>query len=139
MARNCGLGLDSLGFGRVGLSLSLIAGSNGFATAFDKNVTLERILSRETLVAVIARERLDCQMDPLMTLQVVIPIEALWALITLERSIVRSGLLMLRVPHEMRHGRTMSTVKAGHHRMMDSNKRKLAIRVLDIRVNWRGS
>src|ERR1700761_5520425 len=46
-----------------------------------------------------ARERLHCQMDPLMSLQIVVAVERLWALITLEGSVVLLLLLtrMMRV------------------------------------------
>ena len=35
-----------------------------------------------------AREGLHCQMDPLMSLQIVVAVEGLWALITLEGSVI---------------------------------------------------
>lgn len=57
------------------------------------NAHLQRILPREALLAVPARERLHRQMDPLMSLQIMIPVEALRTLIALERPIV----LLLRL------------------------------------------
>lgn len=50
-------------------------------------MSLESILAREAFIAVTARERLDSQVDTLVALQIVISIEALWALIALERAI----------------------------------------------------
>jgi len=67
-----------------------------------------------------------------MPLQVVIPVEALGALIALERSIVGSGLLVLRVTHEMRHSCCVSTVETWHHRGMASDKCQSSVRVLDV-------
>lgn len=46
----------------------------------------------------IARERLHCKMNSLMALQVVVPIEALWTLVTFERSVLRRRLLRRRIP-----------------------------------------
>jgi hypothetical protein len=46
---------------------------------------------------VVAREWLDRKMYPLVSLQVVVPIEALWALVALERSVIGGWLLMLRM------------------------------------------
>jgi hypothetical protein len=81
---------------------------------------------------VVAREGLNSKMYPLMSLQVVVPVEALWTLVALERSVVGGRLLML-VIHEVRHGCSMSAVEARHHGGVTPNKRKLAIRVLDVR------
>jgi hypothetical protein len=54
-----------------------------------KNLTyLERVFPREALVAVPAWEGLDREMYPLMPLQVVIPVEALRALVASKRSVV---------------------------------------------------
>jgi hypothetical protein len=61
----------------------------------DEFTNLEGVLAREALVAVIARERFHSQMDPFMSLQVMISVEALWTLIAFERSIV-CGLLLMR-------------------------------------------
>jgi len=93
---------------------------------------LERILPREAFVAVIARERLDSKMDPLVPLQIVIPVEALGALIALERSVVGSGLLVLRVAHEMRHSCGVTAVESWHHRGMASNKCQSTVGVLNV-------
>ena len=72
---------------------------------------LEGIFSRETLITMGAGERLHSQMDPLVSFQVVIPVEALGALITLEWPVVRSLLLVGRVAEEMRHARCVSAVE----------------------------
>jgi hypothetical protein len=72
-------------------------------------------------------------MYPFVPFQVVIPIEALWTLITLEWSVIRSLLRMRRVAKKVRHRSRMSTVEALHHaRMHITNQRKLAIRVADV-------
>ena len=55
---------------------------------------LQRILPRETLIAVSARKRLHSEMDPLMPLQIVIAVEALRALVALEGPIVDGHLLL---------------------------------------------
>lgn len=95
---------------------------------------LERVFPRKALVAVVAREGLDSQVDPLVSLQVVVPVEALRTLIALEWSIVCAWLLVGRVAHEVRHCCCMATVEARHHaRVYTTNKRKLTIRVLDVR------
>ena len=54
---------------------------------------LERILPREALLTMTAREGLDRQVNPLMPLQVVIAVEALRTLIALERPVVLLWLL----------------------------------------------
>lgn len=53
-----------------------------------RDTHLQCVLPREALLAMIARERLDRQMDPLMPLQIVVAVEALRALVALERTIV---------------------------------------------------
>lgn len=62
-----------------------------FAAAFNEDVSLQGILSRETLITMGARERLHGQMDSLVAFQIVIAIEALWALVALEWSIGSRG------------------------------------------------
>jgi hypothetical protein len=93
---------------------------------------LQGILPREALIAVVAGKRLDGEMDPLMPLQVMVAVEALWALIAFERPVVGSGLLVLRVTHEMRHSGCMTTVKSRHHGWMATNQGKSAIGVLNV-------
>ena len=58
-----------------------------------KSTYFERILARETLVAVIAREGLYSKVNPLMSLQVMVSVEALRALVAFERPIMRWWLL----------------------------------------------
>lgn len=85
------------------------------ATALDQNVSLEGILAGETLIAVGARERLHRQMNSLVSLQIVISIEALRALVALKRSIGSlSGHSMrgLVGPIEMLSTGDMSTVES---------------------------
>jgi hypothetical protein len=64
-----------------------------------QRTNLQCIFPRKALLAMAARERLHCQMDPLMSLQIVVAVEGLWALITLEGSIILLLLLtwMMRV------------------------------------------
>jgi hypothetical protein len=81
---------------------------------------------------VIAGEGLNRKMYPLVSLQIMVPVEALWALIALEGSIVGSRLLMLGVSHKVRHGCSVPAVEARHHSRVAPNERKLTIRVLDI-------
>ena len=94
---------------------------------------LERIFSRKALVAVVAGERFDCQVYPLVSLQVVVSIEGLWALIAFKGSVVCSWLLMGWVAHEVRHGCGMSAVEARHHPGVHANESELAVRVLNVR------
>jgi hypothetical protein len=47
---------------------------------------------------VAARERLHCQMDPFVPLQVVVPVERLRALVALERAVILLLLLTRVVP-----------------------------------------
>lgn len=69
-----------------------------------------------------ARERLDCQVDSLVPFQVVVPIEALGALIALEWPVVRSCLLVRVVSlHEVRHLGRVSAVEARHHSRVHTN------------------
>lgn len=49
---------------------------------------LQCIFPGEALLAVSAREWLHSQMDPLMSLQIVVTIEGLWTLVTFERSVI---------------------------------------------------
>lgn len=67
-----------------------------------------------------------------MPLQVMVAVEALWALIAFERPVVGRGLLMLRVTHEMRHSGCMTTVESRHHGWMATNQGKSAIGVLNV-------
>jgi hypothetical protein len=49
---------------------------------------LQCIFPGEALLAVSAREWFHRQMDPLMSLQIVVSIEGLWTLVTFERSVI---------------------------------------------------
>jgi len=49
---------------------------------------LQCIFPRKALLAMAARERLHCQMDPLVSLPIVVAVERLWALITFEGSVI---------------------------------------------------
>ena len=84
---------------------------------------LESILSREALVAVVAGERLDSKMNPLVALQIVVAVEALRALIAFERPIIRARLLVGRMAEEVRHSRCVSTVEARHHSWVHPDQR----------------
>ena len=74
-----------------------------FAAAFDKNVTLESILSGKALVAVSAREGFDSQVDALVTLEVVVSVEALRALVAAEWSVGLRVVLWHRVSVQLLH------------------------------------
>jgi hypothetical protein len=57
-------------------------------TTFHQDMSLQCIFSRKALLAMSAREWLHSQMDPLMSLQIVVTIEGLWTLVTFERSVI---------------------------------------------------
>lgn len=79
------------------------------------------------------RERLDCQVDPLVPLQIVVAVETLGALIALEWSVVGSGLLMRVVSlHKVRHLSCVPTVEARHHPRVYTNQSESTIRILDV-------
>lgn len=80
----------------------------------------------------VTREGLDSKMNPLVSLQIVVAVEALGALVALERSVIRGLLLVRRVPHEMRHCRSMATVETWHHSWVHTDQRQLAVRILDV-------
>ena len=125
--------LDSFRFRRVTLSLCVVAVCSSFAAALDKNVALQGVFSREALVTVGAWKRLDCQVDPLVSFQVVVPIEALGTLVALEWPVVRSCLLVRVVSlHEVRHLGRVPTVEARHHSRVHANKSKPTVRVLNV-------
>jgi hypothetical protein len=71
----------------------------------------------------ITRKRLHSQMNPLVPLQVVIPVEALRTLIALERPVVGAGLLVRRVAQEVRHARCVAAVEARHHARVYTHER----------------
>lgn len=86
-----------------GVRIAVLAAAFNEDVSLDKLVTsqdivsrlssthLKRVLSRETLITVGARERLHGQMNSLVAFQIVIAIEALWALVALEWSIGSRG------------------------------------------------
>lgn len=71
-------------------------------------------------------------MYSLVSLKVVVPIERLWALVALKRTIVCSWLLMWRMAHEVGHGCCMPAIETRHHSWVDSNESKLTVRVLNV-------
>lgn len=96
---------------------------------------LQRVFSGETLVAVATRERLDGKMDPLMPLQVVVSIEALWALVAAEWPIILLDLGLRVTVHLLLHlCRRVTAVKAaGDHAVRHAaNHLQLAARVVDV-------
>jgi hypothetical protein len=136
VARYYRFGIDRIGLaiGRVALALRIVAAARDLAAAFNEDVSLERVFPRETLVAVGAREGLHGEMDSLMPLQVMVPVEALRALVALERTVVCSRLL-LGMSQERAHAGSMAAIEPVHHTVRHTaNERKLAIRVRDIRV-----
>lgn len=82
---------------------------------------LQGILSREALIAVLAREGLYRQMNSLVSLQVVVPVEALRALVALEWPVIGRLLLMLRVTQEVWYRGCVSTVESLHHAGVDAS------------------
>lgn len=143
---------------RAAFALGIVIGRrHGLSTAFNENVALEKILAqwqhhegntqtylqcilaREALVAVVARERLDSKMDPLVSLQIMISVETLWALVAFEWPVICCGLLMLGMSHEVWHSRCVSAIEAGHHARVHTYQCKLPIGVLDIRKHRRGA
>jgi hypothetical protein len=73
----------------------VIVSTSGSTNAAWQTTYLECILSRETFIAMCTRERFYRKMYSLVTLKIMVTIEALWALVTLERPVVRSLLLVL--------------------------------------------
>jgi hypothetical protein len=123
-----------------------------FATAFDQDMPLwgnvrahimnkgmvrsylQSILAGETLVTMTARERLNRQMDALMALQVVIAVEALWALIALEGTVIMRRLLSLMrvvVVHMLQAGR-VSTVEVDQSLWQTSHQHWRTIWIVEI-------
>jgi len=86
------------------------------------------------------RERLDRKMDPLMALQIVIAIEALWALITFERPISGCRLHLLRwltAVHCLCICRIAAVVPRGDHALLYStNHGHLSIGTVDVGHDW---
>ena len=69
-----------------------------------------------------------------MPLQVVISIEALRALVTLERTVVRGLLLLRMVSIHMLHASGVSAVETRYHPMRHStHQSQLSVRIVDVR------
>lgn len=117
--------------------------SRAAATALDQNVPFERILARKALITVTARERLYREVDSLVPLQVVIPVEALGTLVALEGPIMVRRLLWGACPvltvHGLRVG-SVATVKAywKHIRLYVAHHRHLCSGTVHIRHNRTG-
>jgi hypothetical protein len=84
--------------------------------AFDEAVALQSVLSRKALATKVAGERLDGQVDPLVSLEVVVPAERLNALVTLERAFVLWWTLLVAVHDLMRRSVTLGNAHVGEHR-----------------------
>jgi len=67
-------------------------------------------------------------MDPFVSLEVVVAVEALWALITPERSIVLRARL-LRMAVELLHLRCVSTIKTHHAMWYSTDHLQVAVRI----------
>jgi len=126
------LAINRLRLWRLAFPFAVIVGSHGFAAAFDKNVALERVFARETLVAMIAGKGLDSQVDSLVPLEIVVAVETLWALVAFEGSVVGGWLLVLSLAHEVRHGSSMAAVEARHDTSMHTYKRESTVWVLHV-------
>jgi len=92
---------------------------------------LERVLSREALVTVAAREWLDGQVDSLVSLQIMVAIETLWALIALERSVVGCWAWAVCV-HGLDLGRVSTVVTLHHSCGHSTDEGKLVVWVVDV-------
>jgi hypothetical protein len=94
---------------------------------------LQRVFAREALIAVAAREWLNCQVDALMSLQVVIAIEALWTLVASDWSIVLSVRCSIMIVHLLVHCRMATVVVHGHALTHAVDQRQLTVWVANIR------
>lgn len=137
----CGGGDDwadrALGFRRAGaVDLLYFGGSVGFAAAFNKHVPLESVLAGEAFVAVAAGERLDGKMDALVALEIVIPVEALRALIASEGPVVCWVWLYRVVWVHMLHRSVSTVVWHRHSRCHTIHQCQLSAWVTDVRQHW---
>jgi hypothetical protein len=75
------------------------------STPFDQPVPSERVLSGERLATLVATEGLDCEVNPLVPFEIVIPVEALDAFVTLEWPVDdrQSGSEIIRYALSHRH------------------------------------
>jgi hypothetical protein len=94
---------------------------------------LESILSGKALVAVSTREGFDSQVYALVTLKIVIPVEALRALVAAEWSVGLRVVLWHRVAVQLLHS-GMSAVVVHRHAVVRHavDKRELSVRVVHI-------
>lgn len=113
---------------------------NIYYEASDKGVGvyLQSVFTREAFIAVSAWEWFDCEMYPLVSLQIVVSIEALWALIALKRSVVlRIGLVSLRMAvHLLNVGCVPAVETRDHSTGHSSDKRKLTVWITNVREDW---
>lgn len=96
---------------------------------------LQGVLAGKTFIAPRAREWLHSQMDALMTLQVVVAVETLWALVTLEGTIVvRSLVSLVRVVvvHRLHIG-CVTTVEAYQSLRQASHQHRRTTWIIEIR------
>jgi hypothetical protein len=96
---------------------------------------LQGVLAREALVAMTTREWFDCQMYPLMSLEVMVTIEALRTLITLEWSIIVGrlrGRMWRAVVHVLKTG-CVAAVEVHHSLWKITNEHWWASRIVQVR------
>lgn len=80
-----------------------------------------------------AWEGFDCKMYALMSLEIVIAVEALWALIASERSIVLR-LSLLRVSVQLLDLSCVTTVESGDHAVWHAaNHLHVPVGIIDVR------
>lgn len=99
---------------------------------------LERVLARETLVAVSAWERLHCQVYAFVALEVVISVEALRALVAPEGAIVWRRLMRGRLAVHVSHACGVAAAcKSRHHAVGHgaADQRKLSVGVAHVGEN----
>lgn len=108
------------------------------AASFDQNMSLQCILAGKTFIAMRTWKRLHRQMYALMSFQVVIPVEALRALITLERPVVGRPRLVDRVRRvpavHLLHAGHVATVETGEDACLHATEqRHLAVWTVYVR------
>lgn len=91
---------------------------------------LEGVFPGEALLAMAARERLHRQVDTLMPLEIVIPVEALGALVALEWAVIgRSG---SRMTVHVLEARCVAGMESGYH-AGHANQLHLPTRTMHVR------
>lgn len=95
-------------------------------------MSLKCVLSREALLAVTAGEGLHCQVYALMSLQVVISVERLRALVTLERSVI----LLLLLPGVARVHVLSHMLRGIALHIHAPHERHLVARAVNIGHDW---